>query len=413
MAEKNVISLKASQLKELIKKRFRNRHIKTRPLFITGHKGIGKTQVQKQIAEELSQELGVDVECRITNLQFCEPPDFLGLPFVDSEDGTRITKHARPELLPTSGFGIWFFDEANRCNRDNRQGLITLIEERSVNGHPLGKDWIIVLAGNPSDGEDGVSYETQDFDAALEDRICRVEFQGDVGEFTSYMVKRHGEDHLVNRWIMNQPEVVDFKGKTRTSPRGLDYLCAAIEADGGFDSPTVWQAIGAEIGMEAAQVLRKFLTDPEKISAEDIVEKFDESGAEVKLQELEKAGRTDVLNTLVNSVVNLLVSRDLKDTYLHNLKKYLEFSNAETVHNFFLCLGEKIPSEDGRFTKITLELAKSKKVEEALNRFDENTRGAASTSAPKRRGRPPKSQPASPSHSGPPQSNNGDSGPSK
>jgi hypothetical protein len=402
MADKNRISLKLSQIKELVKKRFRNRHIKTRPLCIMGHKGIGKTQGAKQITEELSKELGTPVECRITNLQFCEPPDFLGLPYVDSVDGQRVTRHARPELLPSDGFGIWFIDEFNRCNRDNRQGLITLIEERAVNGHLLGKDWIFILAGNPSDGEDGVSYETQEIDAALEDRICRIDFQGDVQEFTAYMVKRHGENHPVNRWVMNQPDVVDFKGKTRTSPRGLDYLCAAIAADGGMESSTVWQAIGAEIGMEAAQVFRKFLTDPEKISAEDILEKFEASGAGLKLQELEKLGRTDVLNTLVNSVTNLLVSREIKEEYLDNLVKYLESSTAETTHNFFLALGEKIPSDDSRFSSIALYVGRhSKRVEEALNRFDENTRGATASNA-KRRGRSPKNQPPTSGQGGTP-----------
>jgi len=392
----DIISLKASQIKELIKNRVRNRGIKTRPIYLVGHKGIGKSQITKQLADELSKEFGVSVECRIINLQFVEPPDFLGLPYVDQESDSsnvRVTRHARPELLPfNDDIGILFFDEANRCARDNRQGLITIIEDRAVNNHILGKNWIIVLAGNPSDGSDGISYETQEFDAALEDRICRVNFQGDVAEFTDFMVKKHGESHPVVRWIMNQPEIVDFKGKTRTSPRGLDYLCAGIAVDGGFESPTVWQAIGAEIGMEAAQVFRKFLMDPEKISAEDIVENFDKTDSMVKLNELEKHGRTDVLNALVNSVVNLLVSRDIKPEYLENVGKYLQGSTAETICNFFLVLGEKIPTNDSRFLQITNVLAKNPRVKDTLDKFDSDVSGETIKTTPsqKKRGRPSK-----------------------
>lgn len=340
-----IIALHLSEVKEMIKQRWRGRKIKTRPICVVGHTGVGKSQSVKQCSEELTKEFGQEVKCQVTNLQFMEPPDFCGLPFIDSEGTESISKHARPEILPTSGHGIWFLDEANRCNREMRQALITLIEDREVNGRKLGEGWIFVLAMNPSEA-DGVSYEVQEFDAALENRITKVEFKPNNKELISYLTKKYSSTNDVIRWITNQPDVIDYWGKKRTSPRGLEYLIRALEVDGG--DQINFNTVAAEIGQEAAMTFKKFLSSPDYIKPEDIINRYNQPLAD-KIAKLEAAGRTDVLNSLVNGIVKsleVITTEKVTKKQLKNIAKYLEDADADSRQSFFLALGEAFPEAD-------------------------------------------------------------------
>jgi len=377
-ANKDVVGLKPSEIKELIKQRYRNRHIKTRPVCLVGHKGIGKTDIIRQVAEELCGEIKdengkpVKVVCKTLNLQFCDPPDFLGLPIVrDDELEGEVTRHARPELMPGQGeYVIWLFDEANRCQRDNRAGMLTLLQDRRVNKHIIGSNVLPVLAMNPSDA-DGVSYEVQEFDAALEDRIAKVWYKGDFREFLDFMTKKYGDDNSVVRWIANQPDIVDFKGRLRTSPRGLDYLADAIKANGGMSSPHVFNVIAAEVGMDAAHSFQKFMKDAECLKAEHILDEFGPK-IEAKLAEFEKKGRNDILNTLIKAVCIAIVSRKkLSVKASKNLIKYLEFIAKDSKAAFFLEFGAQTEGDHSIFEGVSKKLlANSKKIKKFLQNCD-------------------------------------------
>jgi MoxR-like ATPase len=368
-----IIALKASEIKEVIKKRFINRSIKTRPLCLVGHKGVGKSQVVKQCPEELSLQLNQDIQFKLVNLHFCEPPDFMGLPYTEFDKalGITVTKHARPNLLPIDGAGILFIDEPNRCNRDMRQALLTLIEDRQVNGHPLGKDWIIVMAMNPSDSDE-VAYEVQEFDSALEDRITKIEFKGDYEEFKNYMIKLYTDKHPVIRWLINQPDVVDYTGKLRTSPRSIEYLIKAIGADNGIISPDneiTYSTVASEIGIHAASVFQKFLSSPEFIRAEDVLNKF-ESVVE-GLKQLDKEGRTDIINDINKGLISLLVTlKKANDAQYSNLTQYMELISADSKAAFLLLAGEKL--DINMFDKMIEFMAnKSSKIKEFIIKANE------------------------------------------
>lgn len=404
---KNVINLPASQIQETLVRRFKalvgystDEPIITRPACIVGHAGVGKSEIVRQVARILSEDgefmtWAVEnarrfypnrsakearemvekhkVQCRTTNLQFCEPPDFLGLPFVSGKPGEEYTRHARPEILPSEGLVVWFLDEANRCSRDNRAGMLTLIQDRMVNGHGLGMGAMIVMAQNPSEA-DGVSYEVAEFDAALMDRIVPVEFKGSADETIRYLENKWGDDDPVVRWITNHPENIDFQGKTRTSPRSLEFCIKALRAEGGVSAPHAYSVMAAELGQEGASALHKFLSAPEKINAEEVVDKYNAKTAK-KIQRLEDQGRNDILNNLNNAIVNLLRQRLSKAKFevdkngvvtgrnrkkaqsiMENVTRYLEDAPADMKATFLMAAGDQLYTEvDSRelFDKIS------------------------------------------------------------
>lgn len=347
-----LIALTASQIKDLIKQQWRSREIKTRVVCVVGHRGVGKTEIMKQAAQELDEEAKKkdpkdSVECRIVNLQFTEATDIC-LPYVE---GGKVKFAASDLILPEGGKGILFFDEANRCNKDIRQALITLLQERRVNKFPVGEGWIIVLAMNPLEA-DGIAYEVQEFDSALEDRIAKIEFKGDIKEFLDFMSKKYTDSHPVVKWVMNQPDVVDFKGKTRTSPRGLEYLITRIGADNGEiapDNKVNFSTVAVEIGIDAATVFFNFLNSPEYIKADDILKNCN---AEIKgkLKTLEETGKTDMIHSL-NKGLSVNLSRmksPIKKQVLDNLIKYLETVSFENQSTFWLELDKCLKQEKGR-----------------------------------------------------------------
>lgn len=380
-AQDKIVALKATEIKDLIKQRYRNRHIRTRPLCIIGHKGMGKTEITRQTAEELSAELGLDIKCFTTNLQFKDPPDFIGLPYrFTDKSGKERTTHAVPFGIPnTDEHVIWFFDEANRCNRDNRSALLTILQDRRIEDHYFGPNVLMVLAMNPSEA-DGVSYEVQEWDSALKDRVAEVWFKGDVDETLKFMKDKHGVSHPVVSWIKDTPEVIDYFGQLRTSPRGLDALASAITANGGMEVANIFSVIAAEIGMEGAHSFMKYLNDVENIKASDILNSFTTDDVlRGKLETLEANGRNDILSSVLKSVCRLIAesvtTNNSKTTLtlscdqVNNLIAYLEYLPADMKQVFFLESGELLTADkSAAFTDlVTLLIAKSKVIEKFLD----------------------------------------------
>ena len=110
LKKQEIPALTINQFKDVLKTRFKFRHIKSRPLVFCGHTGIGKTQAPKQCAKELTEELqtaienkdtkflksiGIDpknfdkVQFRVSHLEFLEPPDFMGAYEIDKDHITR------------------------------------------------------------------------------------------------------------------------------------------------------------------------------------------------------------------------------------------------------------------------------------------------------------------------------------
>jgi MoxR-like ATPase len=410
MAKRILIKLTASEIGDMLARRFKAQvmeGIVTRPLCIIGHAGVGKTEVVRQVA---THKLSNDVEFMdwaeenalkfyptrslkearelvrehkvraiTTNLQFCEPPDFLGLPWVGGTPGAEVTKHARPELLPSEGLVIWFLDEANRCSRDNRSGLLTVIQDRNVNGHKLGYGAMIVIAQNPSEA-DGVAYEVAEFDAALQDRLSPIDFKGDAKETIKYLEDKYGDEDPIVRWITSHPENIDFTGKTRTSPRGLEFCIKALRAEGGVGSSTAFNTMATEIGQEGATALNKFLSSVENLSAEEVVDRWTAKTLK-KIHNAEEKGRQDLLNSLNDGIINLLRQRVSKMRVkvdqqtgkvtggdkvkfrgmMDNIIKYMEGSAADQRAAFFLAAGDSL-QEGGVFELATDYMIKKSSV---------------------------------------------------
>lgn len=266
-------SITFNDAKLLIKNQWKKREIKQKPIFLEGARGVGKTQMQRQTGLELSQESGLNVQVKTVILSVLESPDMNGMPFIHTkqakEGDERITEYGRPHFLPSEGYGILFFDEANRANRDIQNALLTLIEDREINGHKLGDGWIIVLAGNPvtQGNSTGPKYDTRQFDDALKDRLSFYTMEPKVQEVINHLRNKYGISNQVVSWITLEPNMVCLDGTKPTSPRSLEYLIKAFQVQENVNPFIVAAGI---VGESAAYAFVDFVKNPHALTVQHL-----------------------------------------------------------------------------------------------------------------------------------------------
>lgn len=184
------------------------------PLFIWGHRGIGKSSLIRDICNDngfglcdyrMSQIESSDIrglpyrteDCRTS---YASPDD---LPIGDMDYNTisseleKFQGHEREEKLHNlqKRFknGILFLDELFRAQDDVLQAIFQLVLDRKIGSYVLPRGWSIVAASNFING-----YIVNGFtDPALIDRFCHVTLNGGDStfqEWVDYMYRVHGND---------------------------------------------------------------------------------------------------------------------------------------------------------------------------------------------------------------------------
>ncbi len=252
--------LSLNECKTMLKNAWRKRDVKLKPLFLSGVRGIGKSQLVAQAAKELSEETGFNVECRVVTLSVMESPDLQGIPYISEGN----TVYGRPYFLPQTGHGLLFLDESNRGNKDLQNALLTLIENREINGFKLGEGWTLILAGNPhTQGSSGPKYDVKGFDDALADRLSFYTINPAVKEVTDYLKSKYGASNKVVSWLLVEPGMVCLDGMKPTSPRSLEYLIKALKVHTDTSPFTVAAGV---IGQDAAYAFNNFLNNPHTLT---------------------------------------------------------------------------------------------------------------------------------------------------
>lgn len=255
---------KISTIKECVKI-CRDAHITP---FIWGHRGLGKSSLVKQIAEDNGWGF-IDLRCsqleasdirglpdrgedgRTHYLPPADIPladmtaeqimaDLAGLLGVEVKGGDgaytnmakEITKklngdnldllrryeERRQALQPRFERGILFLDEVNRAQDDVLQAIFQLILDRRVGQYVLPPGWCIVAAGNFTEG-----YRVGGFDdPAFLNRFCHLTLSGGettLEEWVNYMTEAHGS---------GATEVIEF------ASQNVKHLDGDIKGEMGF-----------------------------------------------------------------------------------------------------------------------------------------------------------------------------------
>lgn len=211
--------------------------------FIWGHRGLGKSSIVKQLAEDNGWGF-IDLRCSqleasdIRGLpdrgddgrtHYLPPADMpladmsnekifgelaviLGIKGTEGADSTgklaeaiakkldgsdlellRAYEQRRQELQSRNQRGILFLDEVNRAQDDVLQAVFQLILDRRIGQYVLPPGWSVVAAGNFMEG-----YRVGGFDdPAFLNRFCHITLAGGettLEEWVNYMSSSHGGD---------------------------------------------------------------------------------------------------------------------------------------------------------------------------------------------------------------------------
>lgn len=243
-----------------------------RPIFIWGPPGIGKSDIVKQLGEELDAHV-IDVR-----LSLWEPTDIKGIPYFDSNRGTMVW--APPEELPSEEFAaqhksvILFFDEMNSAAPAVLAAAYQLILNRRVGQYVLPDNVYIIAAGN-READRGVTYRMP---APLANRFVHLEMTVNWDDWFTWAVKTRIHKDVIGFLTSFKRDLYDFDPKSSAkafaTPRSWMFVSDLLDDD--TDETTVGDlvagAIGEGLGIKfmAHRRIASKLPKPEDILSGDV-----------------------------------------------------------------------------------------------------------------------------------------------
>ena len=212
-----------------------------RPTFLWGPPGIGKSDIVKQIGDELGREV-IDVR-----LALWEPTDIKGIPYYNADAGKMVW--APPSELPTDAdsTAVIFLDELNSAPPAVQAAAYQLILNRRVGTYELPKGVDIVAAGN-REGDRGVTYRMP---APLANRFVHLEMKVDFDDFQDWATLNKIHPDVVGYVGFAKQDLYDFDPKSASksfaTPRSWVFVSDLLDDD-DTDTDTLATLIAGAIG---------------------------------------------------------------------------------------------------------------------------------------------------------------------
>jgi len=227
--------------KKSLRKAFKSK----RPIFLWGPPGIGKSDIVKQLGEELEAYV-IDVR-----LSLWEPTDIKGIPYFDSNDGTM--RWAPPSELPSMEFAkkhkqiILFMDELNSAAPSVQAAAYQLILNRRVGTYQLPDNVVMVAAGN-RETDKGVTFRMP---APLANRFVHLEMTVDWDDYFEWAAENKVHKDVVGFLSFSKKDLYDFDPKSSSrsfaTPRSWAFVSELL-TDDDCEESTITDLVSGSIG---------------------------------------------------------------------------------------------------------------------------------------------------------------------
>ena len=299
-----------SGAKKALRKAFKNK----RPIFLWGPPGIGKSDIIKQLGDELEAHV-IDVR-----LSLWEPTDIKGIPYFDSNTGRMVW--APPSELPDEALAaqhkqiVLFLDEMNSSAPAVQAAAYQLILNRRIGTYKLPDNVVIVAAGN-RESDKGVTYRMP---APLANRFVHLEMTVDWEDYFEWATENKVHKDVVGFLSFSKKDLYDFDPKSSSrafaTPRSWSFVSELL-TDDDVDSDTLTDLVSGSVGEGLAI---KFMAH--RKHASKMPNPTDILNGKVKKMESKE----------ISAMYSLTVSLcyELKDACDKNVKNWNEMTN-----NFF------------------------------------------------------------------------------
>jgi len=211
------------QTPEQIEKKL-NQYLKSgKNVLLEGKHGTGKTSlIQKVFADNCKNWLyfsGSTLDPWV---------DFIGVPKEIKKNGQHILSFVLPEKMADPTVEAIFIDEYNRSHKKVRNGVMELIQFKSINGRSFPNLKVIWAAVNPSDDEDE-TYDVETLDPAQLDRFqikIKMPYIPDFEYFKNKFGIKIAQSAI--EWWDGLPK----EAQNLVSPRRLDYALEVFQEGG-------------------------------------------------------------------------------------------------------------------------------------------------------------------------------------
>lgn len=230
-----------------------------RPVFIWGPPGVGKSDVVRQVADEMKYKL-IDIRAALL-----DPVDLRGVPTV-ADDGT--TKWCPPSFLPKKGKVLVFLDELPQAPPLVQGSLFQLVLDRKLGEYELPKEAVIVAAGNRETDRAATSR----MPTPLANRFIHFNFDVDVDEWVSWALNNGIRTEVIAFQRYRPALLHQFDPKRNEkafpTPRSVEFLSRLMDADNGnMDYELAAGTVGEGYAAEFTGFLKIYqsLPDPDAI----------------------------------------------------------------------------------------------------------------------------------------------------
>ncbi|HEX6817166.1 MAG TPA: MoxR family ATPase [Ktedonobacterales bacterium] len=193
----------------------------TRPVFIWGPPGIGKSALVQQFAHQ------VGLDCVSLLGSQLAPEDILGVPQI--VDGTSV--FCPPRIIARREPYCLFLDELNACSHEVQKAFYSLIHERRLGEYLLPEGSVVVGAGNRAQD----SAIVKPMSSALLNRMVHVHLKVSHRDWLEWAAQ-NDVHHLVLDYIATRPDQLwSQPPKTEepfSTPRAWHMLSDALHSFG-------------------------------------------------------------------------------------------------------------------------------------------------------------------------------------
>lgn len=216
-----------------------------RPIFLWGPPGIGKSDIVKQIGDELKAPV-IDVR-----LSLWEPTDIKGIPYFDATNSKMVW--APPIELPDEEAAsqhkhiVLFMDEMNSAAPAVQAAAYQLVLNRRVGTYKLPDNVLIVAAGN-READKGVTYRMP---APLANRFLHLELEVDFEDWFVWATDNRVHKDVAGYLQFSKKDLYDFDPKSGSrsfaTPRSWTFVSDLL-SDEDVDNETLSDLVSGAVG---------------------------------------------------------------------------------------------------------------------------------------------------------------------
>ncbi len=175
------------------------------PFYLEGKPGIGKTEIVRQVADELG--IGF-VSFSITHHT---RNSLLGLPVISNLECGKYTEYTMSEIIAAvvekeeqgQKEGILLLDEFNCASETIMPTMLAFLQTRNIGKYRIPEGWSVVLCGNPS----AYNKNARRFDAAIIDRVRKLEVEYDSMDFLKYAKEKKFHESVIKYLEIHKKDI--------------------------------------------------------------------------------------------------------------------------------------------------------------------------------------------------------------